>query len=109
MQMSQLPAASADEVLPPQPTLHDVVAAVVVALSKLPGADDGMIGRAQAALEVQYQRGFRRGQERGRQDGYAIGYQEGIADGRREALDEQAREEAERATLKAAARARRDA
>jgi len=104
--MPELQAAPTDAILPPEPTLHDVLAAVTLSLAKLPGADGPMILRAQAALEAKYAAGFRRGQEVGRQDGYTLGYQEGLADGRGEALDERSREEAARATLKAAARAR---
>jgi len=106
---SALMSSPADTVFPPQPTLHDVVGAVVTALSKLPGADGMMIGRALAALETKYSEGFRAGRELGRRDGYQLGYTEGLEDGKREALDKSSREEADRATLKAAARARKSA
>ncbi|MGQ0545546.1 MAG: hypothetical protein ACT4P3_09475 [Betaproteobacteria bacterium] len=100
-------SAAADVVLPPEPTLHDPVRAIKIALSKLPGADGMMIFRAQAALEGKYAEGFRAGREQGFSAGYQGGYLEGLEDGKREALDKKAREEAERTTLKAQARARR--
>jgi flagellar biosynthesis/type III secretory pathway protein FliH len=101
------PAGADGEILPPEPNLRDVVAAVVVALSKLPGADALLIGRAQATLEGKYAEGFRRGSEHGVRRGYQLGYSEGLDEGRREVLDRQAAEIARDATLKAAARARR--
>src|SRR6266568_3435934 len=100
------PAGGADDVFPPEPNLRDIVDAVTVALSKLPGADPQLIGRAQAALEGKYIAGFRRGSEHGVKRGYELGYSEGLEDGRHEALDRQSAEVAQRATLKAAARAR---
>lgn len=95
------------EVLPPHPTYSSLLEALELALHKLPGADQGMLIRAQARLHTQYAEGFKRGQELGIRDGYRKGYDEGYEEGRREALDERAREQAEAATFRASAKARR--
>jgi flagellar biosynthesis/type III secretory pathway protein FliH len=102
---SNNPAAPNGDILPPAPDFHTILETIAVALSKLPGADGMMIGRAQAALESNYAKGFRTGAELGRRDGYQVGYQEGVEDGHREALDKAARELADTAILQAAARA----
>jgi len=88
-------------------TAAEVLKIITIALAKTKGADPLMGLKAEVVFNEQFARGMERGKEQGLRDGYNRGYNEGLEEGRREALDERAREEAERATLKAAALARR--
>jgi hypothetical protein len=89
-------------------TAKDVLKVMTLVLAKTRDGADSLIFNAQFVMEEQFARGRRRGLEEGRRDGYESGYREGLEDGRREALGAIAQEEAERATLKAAAHARRE-
>ncbi len=88
-------------------TAAEVLKIITIALGKTRGADMLMRLKAEVVMNEQFSRGHERGLKEGREIGYRLGYSEGVDDGKREALDTRALEEAERATIKAAARARR--
>ena len=86
---------SSDGVLPAL-ELHDVIAAIAVGLSKLPGIDGMAIARAQVQLEAKFSQGFRRGLERGYEHGFEAGYAEGRLEAESSAAAEQALKKARR-------------
>ena len=88
-------------------TAAEVLKVITLALAKTRGADVFMRAKAEVIRNEQFSRGMERGINEGRIAGYSAGYTEGLEDGKREALDTRAQEEAERATLKAAASARK--
>lgn len=88
-------------------TAAEVLKVITLALAKTRGADVLARMKAEVVMNEQFSRGYDRGFKEGKDGGYRLGYSEGLEDGKREALDTRAREEAERATIKAAARARR--
>ena len=85
----------------------EVLKVITLALAKTRGADVLARMKAEVVMNEQFSRGYDRGLKEGKDRGYHLGYSEGLEDGKREALDTRAQEEAERATIKAAARARR--
>jgi len=88
-------------------TAAEVLKVITLALAKTRDADVLMRLKAEVVMNEQFSRGYERGLKEGKDRGYQLGYSEGLEDGKREALDTRAQEEAERATLKAAARARK--
>jgi len=90
-------------------TAAEILKIITIALAKASGADPLLRLKAEVVFNEQFSRGQERGRTEGFRDGYSRGYEEGMEEGRREALDQLARDEAERATVRAAASARRTA
>jgi flagellar biosynthesis/type III secretory pathway protein FliH len=99
----------AKEFDPDNLTAAEVLKIITLALANTKGADGLARMKAEVVMNEQYHRGATFGREQGERRGYENGYREGLEDGKREALDKLASEEADRATLKAAALARRSA